>query len=67
MDMSIQEIENAVAKLSPAELSVFSEWFEEYVADQWDSQIERDAAAGRLNEALERSEKHREAGRCTQL
>lgn len=44
--MSIQEIENAVSKLSAQELSVFSQWFEEYVADQWDRQIERDAAAG---------------------
>ena len=41
--MSIQEIENAVSKLSAQELSVFSQWFEEYVADQWDRQIERDA------------------------
>jgi hypothetical protein len=65
--MSIQEIENAVAKLSPEELSVFSGWFEEFVADQWDRQIERDAGAGRLNEVLGRAEKHREAGRCTQL
>ena len=65
--MSIQEIENAVAKLSPEELSVFSGWFEEFVADQWDHQIERDAAAGRLNEVLERAKKHREAGHCTQL
>ena len=44
--MSIEEIENAVSKLSAQELSVFSEWFEEYVADQWDCQIERDATAG---------------------
>ena len=65
--MSIQEIENAVAKLSPEELCVFSGWFEEFVADQWDRQIERDAAAGRLNEVLERAKKHREAGHCTQL
>lgn len=65
--MSIQEIENAVAKLSPQELSVFSQWFEEYVADQWDQQIERDAKAGRLNEALDRAREQREAGRCTPL
>jgi len=65
--MSIQEIENAVAKLSPQELSVFSQWFEEYVADQWDQQIERDAKAGRLNDALDRAVEHREAGRCTPL
>jgi hypothetical protein len=65
--MSIQEIENAVAKLSPQELSVFSQWFEDFVVDQWDRQIERDAKAGRLNEALERTKDHREAGRCTPL
>ena len=65
--MSIQEIENAVANLSPEELSAFSGWFEEFVADQWDRQIERDATAGRLNEVLEQAKQHREAGRCTQL
>ena len=65
--MSIQEIENAVAKLSSQELSVFSQWFEEFVADQWDRQIERDAKAGLLNEALERAGEHRNAGRCTPL
>lgn len=65
--MSIQEIENAVAKLSSHELSVFSQWFGEFVADQWDRQIERDAKAGLLNEAFERAEEHRNAGRCTPL
>jgi hypothetical protein len=65
--MSIQEIENAVSKLSAQELSVFSQWFEEYVADQWDRQIERDATAGRLNESLNRAGEHREAGRVTPL
>ena len=65
--MSIQEIENAVAKLSPQELSAFSIWFEKYVADQWDRQIERDAKAGRLNEALDRAGEQRETGRCTPL
>ena len=44
--MSLEEIENAVSMLSAQELSVFSQWFEEYVADQWDRQIERDATAG---------------------
>ena len=65
--MSIQEIEEAVAKLSAQELSVFSQWFEEYAAQQWDRHIERDAAAGRLNESLSRAEEHREAGRVTPL
>jgi hypothetical protein len=65
--MSIQEIENAVAKLSADELTTFSQWFEEFIADQWDRQIEQDAKAGRLNEVLHRAKEHQEAGRVTPL
>ena len=63
--MSIQEIENAVSKLSTQELSFFSQWFEEYVADQWDRQIERDATAGgpldRLAKAVLEKSAHKTA------
>lgn len=65
--MSIQEIENAVTKLSADELTAFSQWFEEFVADQWDRKIEQDAKAGRLNEVLARAKAHQEAGRATPL
>ena len=65
--MSIQEIEHAVAKLSADELTTFSQWFEEFVADQWDRQIEQDAKAGRFNEVLDRAKEHQEAGRVTPL
>ena len=65
--MSIQEIETAVERLSADELSLFSQWFEEYVADQWDRQIEKDAAAGRLNDAINKADEHYGAGRCTPL
>ena len=43
--MNVQEIENAITALSPEELAAFSQWFEEYTADQWDKQIEADALA----------------------
>lgn len=65
--MSLQELENAVAKLSPGELSAFSQWFEEFIADAWDRQIEADAQAGRLDAAAKRADEDFEAGRCKPL
>ena len=65
--MSIEELESVVSGLSPDELARFSQWFEEFIADQWDRQIEQDMQAGRLDAALKRADDHHEAGRCTPL
>lgn len=51
---SIQEIEEAVLKLSPEELAAFRAWFAEFEAATWDEQIERDVAAGRLDRLAEK-------------
>jgi len=46
-----------VAKLSPEQLASFRKWFEEFTAEEWDRQVERDANSGKLDplmkEALE--------------
>ena len=65
--MSVQDIETAVARLSKEELTQFSQWFEEYVADEWDRQIEADILAGRFDAAGKRAKADYEAGRCTSL
>jgi len=65
--MSIQELEAAITRLSKEELSTFSQWFEEYIAVEWDRQIEADARAGRFNAAGKRAKADYEAGRCTPL
>ena len=65
--MSVQEIETAVKHLSAEELSRFSQWFEEYVADQWDRQIEADVVAGRFDAAGQRAEAEFKAGSCKPL
>jgi hypothetical protein len=65
--MSLQELEQAVAGLSPGELSAFSQWFEEFLADAWDRQIEKDVDAGRLDAAIKRADEDFDAGRCTPL
>ena len=65
--MSIEELQSAVAQLPAEELDRFSRWFEEFLAEQWDRQIEVDILAGRLNTAGRRADADFEAGRCTQL
>lgn len=65
--MSVDELKTAVSRLSAEDLGRFSEWFEEYLADQWDRQIEADILAGRLDVAGERADEDFEAGRCTPL
>jgi hypothetical protein len=65
--MSVEELQSAVERLSPEEMARFSEWFEDFVADQWDRQIEADIRAGRLDAAGKEADEDFEAGRCTPL
>ena len=65
--MSIEDLESVVSTLPASELARFSQWFEEFMADQWDRQIEHDSLSGRLDATLKRADDHYEAGRCTPL
>jgi hypothetical protein len=65
--MSVQELETAVSRLSREELDKFSAWFEEFLADAWDKQIEQDIQAGRLDKAGRKADADFEAGRCAPL
>jgi len=64
---TIEEIEEAVAALSPADLSRFSAWFAEFAAEVWDEQIAADAQGGRLNALADDALKSLHEGRCTEL
>jgi hypothetical protein len=46
--MTLRELEQTIAKLPPAELSEFREWFLRFDGDRWDERIEKDAASGKL-------------------
>jgi hypothetical protein len=64
---TLEEIERAVADLSPELLAEFRAWFVEFDNAEWDAQIERDAASGKLDAiAAEALADHR-AGRCRDL
>jgi hypothetical protein len=49
--MDIEKLEREVAQLPASDLKRFSQWFEEFMVDQWDNQIEEDIRVGRLDEA----------------
>lgn len=65
--MSVQELESAVSQLSPEEFRAFRSWFDEFAAEAWDRQIERDAAGGRLDSLAEAAIRDLHEGRCTDL
>jgi hypothetical protein len=46
--MTLHELEQTIAKLPPAELSEFREWFLRFDGDRWDEQIDQDAKSGKL-------------------
>ena len=65
--MSLQELEETVARLSEPELVTFANWFDEFMADQWDRRFVDDVEAGRLDAAGLQADEQFEAGRCTLL
>jgi hypothetical protein len=65
--MSITEIEQAIAELSPEELARFREWFEEFDARVWDEQIQNDAKTGKLDEIADKAIDEYRAGKAKEL
>jgi hypothetical protein len=60
---TVDDIEKAVAKLTPEQLAKFRTWFEEYQARLFDETIERDAKAGRLDKLIAKVRANHKAGR----
>jgi len=65
--MNLEEIKQEVSQLPTEEFRKFSEWFEEFKADQWDKQIEEDILAGRLDAFAEEAMRDFKEGRYTEL
>lgn len=64
---TVQDIEKAVSKLAPNDLSAFRTWFAEFDAAVWDKQFEQDVAAGRLDKLADEALNDLREGRCTNL
>ena len=56
----VEKLEQQIAALSPAELAAFRAWYCAFDADAWDSLLQQDVAAGKLDALAEQAlEAHR--------
>ncbi len=60
--MSVKEIELAIMRLPPRDFSELRTWFENYAAQMWDKQIEKDLKTGRFDALLAEVDQEYEAG-----
>jgi len=65
--MTIEDIEKAVARLSPEELAKFRAWFDEFEAQRFDRKVERDIGAGGLDRFADDALAEHRAGRSREL
>ena len=60
--MGVKEIERAITQLSAKDVDRLAHWLEEYRAQMWDEQIERDLEEGHLDTLLAEVSEEYEAG-----
>jgi hypothetical protein len=65
--MNVKELETAISELPPAQLAELADWFDEFRAQLWDKQIERDLSSRRLQTLLDEAKQDLESGRCEPL
>ncbi len=65
--MDVKEIESAISQLPSSELPQLAAWFVEFHAQAWDTQIEQDVQAGRLDAVISQAEQEYDAGRAMPL
>ena len=65
--MSIEQIKDAVQKLSLEERAQFAAWFHGWNDDEWDEQMKRDIATGKLDDVLREVEDDIKAGRVREM
>lgn len=62
---AVEQVEDAVRRLSSTELAEFRAWFADFDGALWDRQIEEDVAAGRLDALADEALSDLREGRCT--
>jgi hypothetical protein len=64
---TVEDIEQAVTKLSPDEFARFRAWFEEFESARFDQKIEQDARAGKLDKLADEAVTEFRRGRAREL
>jgi hypothetical protein len=65
--MTVAQISGAVKRLPKKDLAKFRKWFAQFDAAQWDADLERDVAAGRLDKFAAEALRDLKAGRTTEV
>ena len=65
--LGIEQIKEAVLKLSLEDSALLRSWFDEFDADIWDRQFELDVSEGRLDALADEALQDVHQGRCTDL
>jgi hypothetical protein len=65
--MSVEQIKAAIEHLSFEERAELAAWFHGWKDDEWDGQMKRDVAEGRLDDVLREVEDDIAAGRLSDM
>ncbi len=63
----IEQLEHEIMALSRSELAALRDWFQLYLSDEWDKQIEADAKAGKLDHLARQALADHQAGSTKSL
>ena len=63
----VEQLEHDIMTLSRAELAALRNWFQTYLADEWDKQIVTDVKAGKLDRLARQALADHKAGRTQPL
>ncbi|HUA68815.1 MAG TPA: hypothetical protein VMA13_09735 [Candidatus Saccharimonadales bacterium] len=64
---TVQEIEKAIGQLDDQSLGQLSGWFEDFMAEKWESRFAADAQAGKLDTLGEAADRAFDEGKCRPL
>jgi hypothetical protein len=64
---TVHSITSAIAELPPEKVAQIRDWLNERAEREWDTQIEQDERAGRLNALAEKALAEHRAGRTRPL
>jgi hypothetical protein len=62
---TVNEIEDAIRRLSDEERAALRAWFAQFDADQWDRQFHADFEGGKLDWLANEAREDLHGGRCT--
>jgi hypothetical protein len=63
----VEQLEEQIQQLSPAEFAELRDWLAERDWKEWDRQIERDAASGKLDRLFAEAREAHQQGKTTKF